>query len=70
MEEKVISEIKFVQGDFTKVLDKMRKNKKKTYDFLVKSGESFQREIFNLCQRLISEEKFPSSFDKTTLHQI
>ena len=70
MEEKVISEIKFVQGDFTKVLDKMRKNKKKTYDFLVKSGETFQKEIFNLCQRLISEEKFPSSFDKTTLHQI
>ena len=38
--------------------------------FLVKSGETFQKEIFNLCQRLISEEKFPSSFDKTTLHQI
>ena len=42
MEEKVSGEIEFGQGDFTKVLDKMRKNKKKTYDFLVKSGKTFQ----------------------------
>ena len=60
--------VKFVFGDFLKVIDKMKKNKKKTYDFLVKAGSS--REVFQLCKKMISEEKFPVSFDRTTLHQI
>ena len=62
--------IKFGYGDCTKVLKKMKKNQKRTYDFLVRSGELFQKEVFNLCRRLIKDEKFPSSFDRTTLHQI
>ena len=58
------------ENDFKNVVDKMRKKKKKTYDFLVNSGMFFQKEVFRLCLRMIQEEKFPVSFDLTTLHQI
>ena len=51
-------------------MEKMKKKKKKTHDFLVNSGQLFQREVFRLCVRMIQEEKFPASFDRTTLHQI
>ena len=70
MEEKSEGNIWFTEEDFKKVVDKMKKKKKKTYDFLVNSGNLFQSEVFRLCVRMITEEKFPSSFDKTTLHQI
>ena len=70
MEEKNKSEVTFAHGDFRKVVNKMEKNKKSTYDFLVKSGEKFKKEVFKLCVKFIEGEKFPSSFDRTTLHQI
>ena len=55
---------------FEEVLMRIKKGKKKTYDFLVKGGEKFQSVVFDLCQRMIQEEKFPKSFDDTDLVQL
>ena len=55
---------------FEKVLEKIKKGKKKTYDFLINAGERFRAVVFNLCKRMIEEENFPKSFDKTNLVQI
>ena len=41
---------------------KFKKSGKQSYDFLTKSGEKFQNVVFQLCQRMIREEKFPAVF--------
>ena len=55
---------------FDKVLDKFKKNNKRSYDFLTKASEEFQNSIFLLCKRIIKEENIPEKFRETTLHQI
>ena len=56
--------------NFNKIIKKFEANKKKTYDFIVKAGDNFKDAIFKLCKAMIENEKFPDSFDCTTLHQI
>ena len=51
-------------------IQKFKKSGKKNYDFLTKSGPKFQKAVFKMCQRMIREESFPTSFQKTTLHMI
>ena len=70
MEIKAKDYVRFTEDDFKRVLGKMERKKKRTYDFLVNAGSLFQKEVFRLCVRMINEEKFPPSFDRTTLHQI
>ena len=55
---------------FKAVIDKFEKKKKRSYDFLTKAGDKFKDAVFNLCRRMISEERFPERFDETTLVQL
>ena len=55
---------------FNKVVDKYKRGKKRTYDFLVKAGDKFKEAVFQLCRRMLLEEEFPRAFDYTTLNQI
>ena len=55
---------------FKKVILKFKKNDKRNYDFLIRTGERFKEAVFRLCRRMLEEEVFPASFNLTTLHQI
>ena len=55
---------------FNKVIERFRRNNKRNYDFLVRTGEKFKEAVFRLTKRMLEEEVFPVSFDLTTLHQI
>ena len=70
MEDKSDQSNKISEDTFKKVLDKNKRGNKRTYDFLLKAGESFKKSVFKLCSRMIEEETFPKSFDKTSLVQI
>ena len=70
MKNKTESSINISEETFKKVLEKNKKGKKKTYDFLLKAGKKFKQSVYKLCSRMIDEESFPRSFDKTNLVQI
>ena len=70
MKDKTGEGFEVTWNDFTAVLDKFKKKDTKTYDFLIKSGERYQRAIFKLCQRVINNEEVPDSFKKTVLVMI
>ena len=70
MEDKSDQSNKISEETFKKVLDKNKRGNKRTYDFLLKAGEGFKKSVFKLCSRMIEEENFPKSFDKTSLVQI
>ena len=55
---------------FENVLDKFKKNGKKSYDFLIKASAAYQETVFSLCKRIIEKETIPQVFRNTTLHQI
>ena len=55
---------------FEKVLSKFKSSRKRNYDFIVKADESFQEKVFQLCQIMMENEKFPAEFRNTTLHMI
>ena len=55
---------------FWQVLDKFKRKKKTSYDFLTKAGEGFQTAFWKFCRRMNAEESFPSRFDKTILVQL
>jgi hypothetical protein len=58
------------KDDFDKVVKKFEVKRKHSYDFLVKAGPDFKQAVFKLCQRMIENEEFPISFEKTILQQI
>ena len=47
---------------FDRVVEKFRKNNKRSYDFLVKGGDKFKHSIFLLVKRMIQEKKIWQSF--------
>ena len=49
MMEKAASLVEFKRTDFDEVLEKFCRSKKKTYDFLVKAGDSFKDCVFSEC---------------------
>ena len=51
-------------------MSKFRKSRKKNYDFLVRSGKSFQNAVFLFCQEMVRKGQFPGNFQNTTLHMI
>ena len=55
---------------FNRVINKFKKNNKRNYDFLIRTGDGFKEAVFRLCKRMLEDEVFPASFDNTTLHQI
>ena len=55
---------------FDMVIQKFKKSRKKTYDYLTKSGTGFKDVVFKFFQRMFEEEQFPMEFQRTTLHMI
>jgi hypothetical protein len=55
---------------FDLVVQKFKRSRKRSYNFLFKSGSDFKNVVFKLCQRMFQEEIFPSEFQKTRLHMI
>ena len=53
---------------FYRNIAKFKFSRKRTYDFLVKSGKGFQKAVFLFCQKMFEKEEFPSDFLNTTLH--
>ena len=43
---------------FNKVIEKFRKNNKRNYDFLIRTGERFKDAVFKLAKRMLEEEVF------------
>ena len=60
----------FSKDIFDRVIKKFKKNNKRNYDFLMKTGDKFKEAVFSLCKKMLEDESFPLSFDNTTLHQI
>ena len=58
------------KDDFDELIKKLEKKNKRSYDFLVKTGDKFKQVVFKLCKRLLDSETFPSRFFETTLHQL
>ena len=42
----------------------------KSYFFLTKSGEAFQKSVYKLCKRMIDEESFPEDLSLAVLYQL
>ena len=55
---------------FNKVADKVEKSGKRNYDFFVKTGKKHKTAIFQVTKRMVRDENFPGSFNKTTLHML
>ena len=55
---------------FKETVKKFQVSGKKSYDFLTKTGQKFQKIVFQMCQRMFKEEAFPEKFQNTTLHMI
>jgi hypothetical protein len=58
------------KADFDFVVKKFKFKETKSYDFLLKSSEEYQKVIFKLCRKMIMEEDFPDMFRKTILYII
>ena len=70
MEDQIEKGCMIEEEDFRQVLAKFKKNNKRTHDFLMKSSDQFRTSVFHLCQRMLKEEMFPKTFQKTTLQMI
>ena len=56
--------------EFWKTIERLKIKNKRSYDFLVKSGDKFKGAVLKLCKRILHEEKVPEKFYNTLLHQI
>ena len=70
MDERNDEKLDIERGDFDKVVQKCTTFAKRNYDFLVKSGTSYKSAMYVYTKRMIREECFPGSFNKTVLHMI
>ena len=58
------------QPTFNKVVEKIRKKRKKVYILFTKAGDSYKQALFEYMKKLIEYEGVPSCFLKTSLTQI
>ena len=56
MEDETDSESTITEDEFDAVLGKFKQKNKKSFHFITKSGEQFQRSIYKLCKRMIEQE--------------
>ena len=63
-------ELEVEEDDFNEVLKKFSIKDTKTYDFLLKAGDKYKKDMFKLCKRVIENEEIPDNFRKTTLYMI
>ena len=68
--KRVVAEVTLKKEVLENILDKFKKNGKKSYDFLIKASAAYQESVFNLCKRIIEKESIPEVFRNTTLNQI
>ena len=68
--EKITEEIEIDKDEFDNLLNHFSKKDTKSYDFLLKAGESYKEAMFMFCRRMIKEEQFPEEFRKTMLQMI
>ena len=53
------NEFEIEKDEFDDVLKHFSKKDTKSYDFLLKAGESYKEAMFKLCRRMIKEEQLP-----------
>ena len=53
MDNKAASNVSISEETYQKVLEKIKKGKKKTYDFLVKAGDDFKHSVYKWSERNI-----------------
>ena len=70
MEDDTDKETTITVEEYDEVVRKFKKKNKKSYFFLTKAGEEFQKSIFKLCKPMLEEERFPIDFSLTVLHQM
>ena len=58
------------EDDYWRILDKLKVKNKKSYNFIVKSGDAYKEAVFGLCKRVLDKEEIPEKFDDTLLIQI
>ena len=63
-------EYELTEDDYFFVLWKFKTKNSPTYQFITKTGKSFQLAILNMCRRFIKNETFPKRFNLTTLIQL
>jgi RNA polymerase-binding transcription factor DksA len=55
------------EEDFWRTLDRLKLKNKKSYNFIVKSGDKYKEAVFGLCRRVLDDEEIPKKFDETLL---
>jgi hypothetical protein len=70
MEDVSVKGCMISEEDFYTVLAKFKRNNKRTHDFLMRASKKFQDAVYSMCRRMLKEETFPRSFQKTTLQMI
>ena len=72
METKDEDEEEFVVEEeaFFQAIRKFKSTGSKAYDFITKSGISFQKGVLKVCRRFIRDEVFPERFKNTDLVQL
>ena len=60
-------EFEIEKEEFNDLIKHFAKKDTKSYDFLLKAGDSYKEAMFNFCNRMIQEEQFPEEFRKTML---
>ena len=76
--KKEVAELmKMKDGDFStnietfdKMINKFKRSGKRSYDFLIKSSDSFKKTVFKFSMLMFEEEQFPKKFQNTTLHML
>ena len=56
--------------DYWDLLDRLKAKNKRSYDFIVKSGQKFKEAILKLVKRVINMEEIPKTFLETVLVQL
>ena len=58
------------EEEYWTALERLKLKNKRSYDFIVKSGDQYKEAIFGLCKRVIDKEEIPEKYDDTILVQI
>ena len=58
------------EDDFWETLQKCKNKNKRSYDWITKAGTEYQEAMMMMIKRMIKDEEFPRSFDKTLLVQL
>ena len=58
------------EESYWELLDRLKAKNKRSYDFIVKSGDKFKKAILKLVKRVINTEEIPENFLETLLVQL